>query len=238
MKKLELQKIIKDNDMKSFKLLFNNNVFHSSKVKYEQAIELSFQLKRIELLKLLFSDITIKHFNDRYICSAAICGYTDIIKLLLNDSRVDPSMDSNSPIQLAVISGRFEACKLLLNDSRVNPSESNQTFLEAVSLGHTDIVKLLLNDSRIDPSIDENDALQFAAQKGHTDIVKLLLKDKRVDPTGALNHSIKYAFSYNNLDIVDILWDDNRVKNTLKHDAPRIYNELILKDIKNKVEKF
>jgi len=78
-------------------------------------------------------------------------GYTEIVKLLLADSRVDPTY-----------------------------GYMNLPFRQAARNGHIEIVKLLLKDPRTDPSDDENLALHLAKSQGHTEIVKLLLADPRV----------------------------------------------------------
>jgi ankyrin repeat protein len=85
---------------------------------------------------------------------AASIGFTEAVKLLLSDSRVDlPS------------------------------AWDNEALRNAAWRGHTEVVKLLLSDSRVDLSAWNNGDLRFAARNGHTEIVKLLLSDSRVDPS-------------------------------------------------------
>jgi ankyrin repeat protein len=52
-------------------------------------------------------------------------GYVEVVKLLLNEPRVDPSADDNCAIRLASKNGHFEVVKLLLNDPRGDPSAYN-----------------------------------------------------------------------------------------------------------------
>lgn len=80
-------------------------------------------------------------------------GHSEVVKLLLNDPRVDPSVSYNSAIRFASRNG------------------------------HSEVVKLLLDDPRVDPSADDNEALRQASQNGHIEVVKLLLADSRVDPS-------------------------------------------------------
>ena len=75
---------------------------------------------------------------------AASCGFTDAVKLLVSDDRVDPSARHNWALVLASRNG------------------------------HLEIVKLLLSDARVDPSARDNGALRFASRNGHLEIVKLL----------------------------------------------------------------
>ena len=48
--------------------------------------------------------------------------HLEIVKLLLSDSRVDSSAESNYAIRWASLNGRLEVVKLLLSDSRVDSS--------------------------------------------------------------------------------------------------------------------
>jgi hypothetical protein len=76
-------------------------------------------------------------------------GDVEVVKLLLNDERVDPGANDNYLIKYAC-----------------TKTEQDNTL---------EIVRLLLNDSRVDPSADENFAILFAIYKGSIEIVKLLL---------------------------------------------------------------
>lgn len=46
-------------------------------------------------------------------------GHTNVVKLLLKDSRVDPSEDDNYSIEYASYNKHMEIIKLLLQDHRV-----------------------------------------------------------------------------------------------------------------------
>ena len=121
--------------------------------------------------------------NDNYaIKYASLDGYTEIVKLLLQDERVDPSADNrNDAIRYASMNGHTEIVKLLLQDKRVDPSNKKNLAIGFASYyGHTEVVKLLLQDKRVDPSDDDNYAIKNASYNGFTEIVRLLLQDKRV----------------------------------------------------------
>ena len=112
-----------------------------------------------------------------------------------------------------------------------------EQFNQAVKSNDIKNVKLLLNDNRVNPSDLNNWAIIEASMGGHTDIVKLLLNDNRVNPA-AYNWAIINASIEGHCDIVNLLWQDQRVKNSLKNDNEKLYNQLIKKDIKDKVEIF
>jgi ankyrin repeat protein len=82
---------------------------------------------------------------------AVIKERLEIIKLLLDDPRVDPSDNSDTCIQYASESGNFEIVWLLLSDPRVNPGANNNYAIKCANKnGHTKIVDLLSSDPRVD----------------------------------------------------------------------------------------
>jgi ankyrin repeat protein len=122
------------------------------------------------------------------ICHASQFDNKEIMELLLQDKRVDPSAHNNFAIQMASYAGHTEIVKLLLQDKRVDPSADNNYAIRLASYaGRTEVVKLLLQDRRVDPSAQDNYAIRMASHYGYTKIVKLLLHDKRVDAAAADN---------------------------------------------------
>jgi ankyrin repeat protein len=133
-------------------------------------------------------------------------GYTDVVELLLQDKRVDPSVRNNYAIRWASKYGHTDVVELLLQDKRVDPSDGdNEAILYASEKGHTEIVRMLLKDSRVDPSDWDNSAILYASKNGHTEIVKLLLQDKRVDPSAYDNEAIRLASLKGYTEIVELL---------------------------------
>jgi DNA-binding protein YbaB len=77
-------------------------------------------------------------------------GHTEVVKLLLSDSRVDPS------------------------------AEDNEALIETAEQGHVEIVKLLLSNSRLEVSVEMiQDLLSFAAGKEVKKLLKSYLKKKQ-----------------------------------------------------------
>jgi ankyrin repeat protein len=164
----------------------------------------------LELLKNYFEEV--KPDLSEALSIAAEMGFNDAVKLLLSDSRVDPSADDNIALCNAAQEGHVEIVKLLLSDSRVNPSaRDNETLRYAARNGNTEIVKLLLSDSRVDPSALNNEALRYSAGDGHTEIVKLLLSDSRVEPSARDSGALRYAAKKGHTEIVKLLLSDSRV---------------------------
>ncbi len=114
--------------------------------------------------KFLTQDTTFDpSFHDnlaiRYACMygssdiAVENGKIEVVKLLLQDKRVDPSANHNHAIRWAIEKGFSDVVEILLQDNRVNPSDfGNAAIRETSENGFFDLVKLLLKDKRVDPS--------------------------------------------------------------------------------------
>jgi ankyrin repeat protein len=69
----------------------------------------------------------------------------EIVELLLEDSRVDPSIHHNTAVRFASKKGFVGIVRILLNDARVNPSDlDNAALIHAVDSGNIEIVRMLL----------------------------------------------------------------------------------------------
>ena len=162
---------------------------------------------------------------------------------LLNDLSFNPSFENDWALSKAATYNLHCLVEVLLKDERC---KLTNCFIlsNAILKNNIDIVKLLLADPRVDPteSVDSscvsNYAIRVASENGYVDIVKLLLEDERVDPFDNYNYAIKYAYENGHIDIVELLWNDKRVKCTLQNDNLELYNTLITKDVKNKVNQF
>ena len=112
--------------------------------------------------------------------AAVWIGFTEAVKLLVSDDRVDPSARDNEALALASQEGNSEIVKLLLSDARFDPSaHDNEAIIAASHEGRLVIAKLLLSDDRVDPSARDNAALVSAARFGHSEILKLLKSHPR-----------------------------------------------------------
>ena len=61
--------------------------------------------------------------------TASWWGQTEVVRLLLQDERVDASAKSNHAIRVASAHGHVEVVKLLLSDTRVDPSDDSNYAL-------------------------------------------------------------------------------------------------------------
>ena len=129
---------------------------------------------------------------------AAIKGYEEVVKMLLERKEVNPSqagtLYGRTPLAWAARCGHEEIVKMLLEREEVNPDQSDtecgQTPLSlAAEMGHEEIVKLLLEREEVNP--DQADTfygrtpLSWAAACGHTGVVNMLLEREEVNPDQA-----------------------------------------------------
>jgi ankyrin repeat protein len=119
-------------------------------------------------LSLKALDTTV---NDQYAIKYACANnLPHLLSQLLNDVRVNPHVDDNTPLLIACDRGNVSVVKQLL--TKVNPT--NESLLVSCRQGHAEIVKLFLSDPRIDISEVYNLALQMASENNHNEVVRLL----------------------------------------------------------------
>jgi len=165
-----------------------------------------------------------EHYYFTPLLIASCCGHIEIVKLLLNDQRVDVNKEDEygiTPFSIACQNGRIEIVKLLLNDNRVDINQANKDgstpFYLACSRGHIEIVKLLLNDKRIDINQPEGyggeTPFYVACDNGHIEIVKYLVNDSRIDINKEENEGwtpFYNACNYGEIEIVKYLLASGR----------------------------
>ncbi|KAJ3251027.1 hypothetical protein HK103_002923, partial [Boothiomyces macroporosus] len=161
---------------------------------------------------------------------AARKGYTKVVKFLVQNAKVNPSIENNSAFMYAVKRGHDDIVAFLLEQSSVDPANvvnasfnRNEPIREAASSGYSRIVELLLSQQTVDPNVapyGKAPPLALAVINGHVDVVKALLKNRKVDP--AVNDSMAFreAAKKENIEILDLLLKDGRSKfNAKKNEA-------------------
>jgi ankyrin repeat protein len=103
-------------------------------------------------------------------------GQSEVVRLLLEDGRSNPSSLENYSIRYASFYGHIEIVRMLMNDVRVDPSAmGNIALVYASSSGQTDIVKLLLTDARV-VKAGLGKAIIEARNNCNDDVVDLLME--------------------------------------------------------------
>jgi ankyrin repeat protein len=141
-------KAIKFGNLATTKYLLDNT-WMNYKLGYH-VIEYATLYGHIEFVEFVLNDERFNSYTDMTIAfqNAARSGYTNIAKLLLNDTRhINISADKNMAIRHAVQFGHTEIVELILKDKRFNISlnDNNNLTLLATEKKYNDIVELLSN---------------------------------------------------------------------------------------------
>lgn len=147
-------------------------------------------------------------------CDACKYGFADVVRLLLTDDRVDPSIFYNEPVQLASEYGHADVVQILLEDSRVDPAYiCNAALQYACENSHLDVIRILLADSRTDPSAQCYASIEKACKawqigKGSRLIVQLLVYDHRIDIMALYSNFKERRTVYR--DLLSVIYEDER----------------------------
>jgi ankyrin repeat protein len=188
---------------------------------YLKIVEYLMSYDKVDLNKKTENLISIKNVN---IGNFALCHSlieialyhenADMIKLLLNDKRVDVSDICNNLYKIYQ-KGNMKIFQLLLENERIigTDIDINNILIDCLEIRKPDIALLLLNNHRsIDSYIDEC-AIILASKEGYFSIVQLLLNYKRIDPCIYDNESIKIAAEYGHENITKLLLKYSKCKN-------------------------
>jgi len=145
-------------------------------------------------------------------------GNADLMDLMLQDPRVDPSVLDNFAIRRASAYGHLAVVDRLLQEDRIDPSADNNLSIRLASVrGHHAVVDRLLQDLRVDPSVDNNYAILWGSTFGYLAVVDRLLQDERVNPSACDNMAIRWASENGHLAVVNRLLQDPRVDPTVSN---------------------
>ncbi len=120
---------------------------------------LASQYGNIDVVKVLLADVRVNpaEYNNQALQNTIICGFAEIVELLLKDPRVDPT--KGDLLYLAVLEGDAKIVKILLADSRIslalslnNLSDNEDSSLGSLSMiavqnDDLDVLELLLSHS-------------------------------------------------------------------------------------------
>ena len=118
-------------------------------------------------------------------------NHLEIIRLLLEDGRADPSVDDCVALHYAIAHRHIEMIKLLSTDKRIDPSLGNNELILYAARGegtpgtlsqfHLDLARLLHKDGRVDPTVENCKCVKLAMAAGNLEMVKILVSGTRID---------------------------------------------------------
>lgn len=132
---------------------------------------------------------------------AASSGDTGRLRILLADSRVDPSsvIDtawsefSDGALASAAGHGHLECMRLLLADDRFDAHDGGKPLKRALESGVAECTELLIADGRCGELPHDASAVRAAAKSGSVELMTMVLSDERADPSSDSNCAIDTA---------------------------------------------
>ena len=145
--------------------------------------------------------------NDNYILLklGAEKGYFEIVKYLI-ETHCDPHVNSEEPLQWAVINGHFEIVKYLIEVCNCDTHVNEELPLQwAAEYGHLEVVKYLIEKHNCDPHVNSEYALRWAAKNGHLKVLKYLIEECKCDPHVKSEEALRCAAYYEHFEVLRYL---------------------------------
>jgi hypothetical protein len=157
---------------------------------------------QVRIVRSLLSDSRFDPCcNNCYLLDEATRGVCcfDVIKLILEDGRIDPKTDNYNAIINAVSVGDTEVIKLLFDDPRIGKCIPHHAIVEEITrydiFYDEDLINFLIVDGRTDLLVDNNTFIKTCLMLGDGYITTLL--DNINLNYMSWNHvTVKYAFKY------------------------------------------
>ena len=174
-----LKSAIEKNHIEIVKLLLKDpRVGKGDCFSVSEYVQLSIMSGFNEIFDLFFTDLTHVPY---WLQIAVENNNAHVVRTLLKDPNIDPSIGNNKFIRNASTAGFWQVVEALLEDPRVDPTVVNNYSIRwAAREGHLKTVQLLLAHPKVDPTADYNRAIKLAAEHGHSQVVECLLQDDRV----------------------------------------------------------
>ena len=139
----------------------------------------------------------------------------------------------------AIKNNNFKVVKKLLNEKKVNPAGyRNSAITEASRYGYSEIVKLLLRDPRVDQTAYSFYSIKRACEDKHYKVVEVLIQDSKTNFSSITEEILYTNVYFKNKKLYSLLAKNKYFLETLKKFHLKEYNEMITKEIKNKIEQF
>lgn len=140
----------------------------------------------------------------------------EIVKLILEDSRVNPNVGLGYPIERVIDLKNLELLKLILPNPKTNPSTRlNRPLFICVSSKWIEGLEVLLADERLD--LENDNCLTYVIEENNLEIFKMLIAHPRIDPGANFNRILTTAVNLNRVEMIRLLisnpWVDPSIPN-------------------------
>ena len=213
---------------------FNNAIKHNN---IETVILL---LKNKEVSPCTDNNNAIRYASDN--------GYTDIVRLLINDKRVNPSyMHEKIFFEFIVENDLQSIDKLLLDPLFVKYNENIELyFSHIVEYNMIDMFNVLFSHKKINIGYSNSFIIRECAHYARFNMIEKLLTDSRINPNVARELPIRVSFRQKTenpqedkyLKTFNLIWGDLRVKKSLEENHKNLYIEISEHVLKHKLNKF
>lgn len=164
---------------------------------------------RLEIAELLIEDARVNvNYNDKQngvvspLEIASKNGFTDIVKLLLADSQVDPNINESAALRLAAFGNVLPVVHILMDDERINHvGMDDEPLFIACDSGYLDLLHVLLEKGKMDPVECFNDA----CESGNRKALAIMIKDPRLHTPEVLKNALSIAKANEQGPIVQLL---------------------------------
>ena len=115
-----------------------------------------------------------RHLSGHFLLRAVKSNSLQVAKWLLSLGRLNPSMNEDEPLRLAIEGGHLEMVRLLLKQSKVDPMRNDGKAIK-LAAESKEIFFELIRDVRVDVTLSNQFAIRTAASLGYLDAVRFLL---------------------------------------------------------------
>ena len=157
-------------------------------------------LQMINMLAEDTSDKIGKTLNSTLLTLMKSNCHLKVIKILLDDDRVDFRADNDYAIRWASEKGHLSIVKFLVEIGADIHAENDYAIRLASANGHIEVVKFLV-EIRADIYAEDNYAIRLASENGHLEVVDFFMKIG-VNPCNNDNHAIKMASKNGHTEVV------------------------------------
>lgn len=106
----------------------------------------------------------------------------DIVKDILDNTNVDPSIYDNKALKFSLFHNRVKMTDLLISHPKCTDNDKDQHLVESlIRCGYYHSLYKLVNNKYIDLSAGNNKAMKTAIDTNNLECVKIILRDNRVD---------------------------------------------------------
>lgn len=197
------------------------------------------QKNRVDMVQILLDHpkIDVNKNSDSILPFGIACAYgsTEVVKLLLNDNRVQINIINNlpsvmghiSPFSVACLYDHYNIAKIIIESERMTTDDLQMIFYNCCMRNHFKTVKFILQNTdslTIDLNkkwTSDKTGLYMACSNNSMDVVKLLLEDDRIDLNASeyddtmnngSGYTLLYKACYDKNDVlVSFLLKDGRI---------------------------